>query len=933
MKFRFDDQPHQSAAVSAVVDLFEGALVPPRDALVRQAPGADGHADFGLEREILADNLAAVTARESVAVQRELELLAETDLQGMEQSFPNFSVEMETGSGKTYVYISTALRLAEQYGLRKFVILVHSIAIRAGVVKTLEQTEEHFRAKYPNVPYSWGVLGENSALSDFTEPSSTVQFLVASVQSLDKPETNTLYASAEQPQLWGDDLTGVQQIAKARPVVLIDEPQNMATPLRRQAIATLNPLVALRYSATHKEPFNLVHRLGPKHAAEAGLVKRVSVKGIVAGEDGKPYVRLDKLRSVRRRLMGEAVIDRATANGARRGPVVLQNGTDLFEESGGLAQYRGLVVETMERKPDRVVFENGLTVRAGQETGVDHLAVWRDQIRHTIRQHLARQGQIDSMGRDVKVLSLFFVEHVADYAGDEAPLPAMFDELFREEWLRAGHAVDDMPDPAELRVAYFPSTKTGILKDTSGRSSDAEYEARAYQEIIANKELILDRANPRAFIFSHSALKEGWDNPNVFQVGFLRHTRSELERRQQIGRGLRLPVDQSGRRVMDPSMNRLTLIVDESFTEFRDGLNAEYVATGGANGAGDAGPEVENADNEVIVRRRPALFDSPEFAELWKRIRYKARYRVTVDPDALVTVVAASEHLADLAFIERRANVVQTADLVYDDTGQVITTDTAVAESRGERIVIVGQRLPDIVQLIEDQLQYGKFPLQLTRPTIASIVRAILTYPDKDHAQHVLDDPDRWARIVASAIRIETIEQMVQGITYEPMDEETWWDAEVVFLEVESKNPPQPMPGNPDPQSGVAPAPDDGVNLFDHVDYDSHVERAFAAQLENNREHVKLFTKLPRRFKVRTPVGEYSPDWAIVYDEDGVQRLYLIRETKGTRNLSDLEWDEAMRIRFARRHFASAPEGGVDYEYTTDTHGLLVGGRTEDTAG
>ena len=710
MKFRFDDQPHQSAAVSAVVDLFEGALVPPRDTLAAQVPGADGHKGFALERSVLTDNLKTITAREAVDPQAQLELLAETDLEGTEREFPNFSVEMETGTGKTYVYISTALRLAELYGLRKFVILVHSIAIRAGVVKTFEQTEEHFRLKYPGVPYKWGVLGENSALNDFAEPSGTVQFLVASVQALDKPEKNTLYASAEQPQLWGDSLSGVQQISKARPVVLIDEPQNMATPLRRQAIATLNPLVALRYSATHKEPFNLVHRLGPKQAADAGLVKRVSVKGIVAGEDGKPYIRLDKLRSVRKRLMAEAVIDKA---GGKRVPVVLQSGTDLFEESGKLPQYRGLVVDSIERKPDRVVFENKLVVQVGTETGVDAEAVWRDQIRYTIRTHLARQGQIDSMNRGVKVLSLFFVESVADYVGDQAVLPAMFDKLFREEWLRAGHPESEMPDPAELRVAYFPSTKTGILKDTSGRASDAELEARAYEEIIANKELILDRANPRAFIFSHSALKEGWDNPNVFQVGFLRHTRSELERRQQIGRGLRLPVDQNGHRVMDQDINRLTLIVDEAFTEFRDGLNAEYVASGGS---GETGPDIDNADNEVIIRRRPTLFESHEFAELWKRIRYKANYRVTVDPDVLCIVVAASEHLADLEFIERRANVVQSADLVYDDEGHVITADSAVAESRGERIVVAGQRLPDVVQLIEDQLQYGKFPLQLTRP-------------------------------------------------------------------------------------------------------------------------------------------------------------------------------------------------------------------------
>lgn len=921
MKFRFDDQPHQSAAVSAVVDLFEGALMPPRDVLAGQAPGAEGHVGFSLERSVLTDNLTAITTREAVEPQTYLELLAETDLEGVEREFPNFSVEMETGTGKTYVYISTALRLAELYGLRKFVILVHSIAIRAGVVKTFEQTEEHFRLKYPGVPYSWGVLGENSALTDFTEPSGTVKFLVASVQALDKPEKNTLYSSPEHPQLWSGSLTGVQQIAKARPVVLIDEPQNMATPLRRQAIATLNPLVALRYSATHKEPFNLVHRLGPKQAAEAGLVKRVSVKGIVAGEDGKPYVRLDKLRSVRKRLMAEAVIDTA---GGKRGPVVLQSGTDLFEESGGLPQYRGLVVDSIERKPDRVVFENDLVVHVGSETGVDAGAVWRDQIRYTIRAHLARQGQIDSMNRGVKVLSLFFVERVADYAGDDPVLPAMFDEMFREEWVRAGLLESEMPDPAELRVAYFPSTKTGILKDTSGRASDAELEARAYREIIANKELILDRANPRAFIFSHSALKEGWDNPNVFQVGFLRHTRSEFERRQQIGRGLRLPVDQHGRRVIDPAINRLTLVVDESFTEFRDGLNAEYIASGGASD--DAGPKVENADNEVIVRRRPALFGSPEFAELWRRIRYKARYRVTIDPDPLRFVIAGSEHLDELNFIARRANVVQSADVVYDDKGHVMTADTAVAESPGERILVAGQHLPDVVRLIEDQLQYGKFPLNLTRPTIAAIVREILRYPYCDYARHVLDDPERWARIVANAIRVETIGQMVSGISYEPMEESDWWDADVVFLELETKNQPQPLPGNPDPSNGVIASPEGGVNLYDHVDYDSHVERSFAAQLENNREHVKLFTKLPRRFRVRTPVGEYSPDWAIVYDENGTQRLYLVRETKDTRNLDDLDWDEAMRIRFAEHHFDAAPNGPVDYNHTTDRAGLLIGG-------
>ena len=918
MKFRFDDQPHQAAAIDAVIDLFEGALLPPNNVIAGQAPGAEGNQGFQLNGRLLAENLKAVTAREEVDTQDTLVLMTEGDLQDKEREFPNFSVEMETGTGKTYVYIATALRLAEAYGLRKFVILVHSVAIRAGVLKTFEQTYEHFRSKFPNLPYSWSVMGESRALDDFIDPSCTVQFLVASIQLLDKPDTNTLYSSPEQSRIWGESTSGIEQIAQAKPVVLIDEPQNMSTALRRRAIATLNPLVALRYSATHKETFNLVHRLGAKRAAEIGLVKRVAVKGVVAGSDGQPYLHLKKITSKAKKLFASLIIDKAAKDGAQRTEIIAVVGDNLFEESGHLEQYRGLVIDNILRKPDQVVFENGLAVKVGEEIGVDQLATWRDQVRQTIRAHLSRQATLDAAKEDVKVLSLFFVERVADYVGESAPLPGMFDTIFIEEWSRAGLPKAEMPDPAELRVAYFPSTKTGVLKDTKGGlASDSDLEARAYKEIIEHKELILDKANPRAFIFSHSALREGWDNPNVFQIGFLRHTRSDTERRQQIGRGLRLPVDQSGNRIMDSALNRLTLVVDESFAEFRDGLNAEYLAAGGKAGTA---PEVENADSEVVIRRRAAMFQSPEFTELWNRIRYRAAYRVSVDTPSLVAIVAVSEHLESLKFIKPRANIVQSAELIYDENGWVITDDGSVNHGAGERIILAGQRLPNVVQLVEDQLLYGKFPLQLTRPTVVAILEAI---PD-DLKVGAVHDPDRWARVAAQAIRVVVIEQMVQNITYEPTDRETWWDANVVFLEVETKSAPRTEAGKPAPQSGVAPAPEGGVNLFDHVDYDSHVERRFAEQLENDGNRIKLFTKLPRRFKVKTPVGEYSPDWAIVCDENGTERLYLVRETKGTLNLDDLDWDEAMRIRFAKKHFDVASNGAVDFNHTTDKDGLRI---------
>lgn len=472
-------------------------------------------------------------------------------------------------------------------------------------------------------------------------------------------------------------------------------------------------------------------------------------------------------------------------------------------------------------------------------------------------------------------------------------------------------------------MSYFPSTKTGILKDTSGRKTDIEFEQRAYDEIIANKELLLDADNPRGFIFSHSALKEGWDNPNVFQICFLRHTRSEQERRQQIGRGLRLPVDQSGERVSDPAVNRLTLVIDESFSEFKAGINKEYAE---ANGSGEI-PEFSSSTNQVTIVRRADIFDSDEFKEIWKRIRYKARYRVSIDTESLVLRVSHSERLEDLDYIDFRANIVQRAELVYDDDGLVITDEASVSESLGEQVRLSGQVLPDVVRLIEDRLLQGKFPLVLSRKTVGQIVQAVSENQEHDYAKHVLDDPVQWARIVADAIRYETIEQMVDGIVYEPENESSWWDAEVVFLEVETKTVPEPKVGSGVPEKGIVEAPAGGRNLFTHLEYDSRVEKNFADKLENDNARIRMFTKLPRRFRVNTPVGEYSPDWAIVFSEDGIQSLYLVRETKATLNLDDLDWDEAMRIRFAKEFFEAAPTSDVDYQHVTDTSGLRIGVR------
>ena len=475
-----------------------------------------------------------VQGKAGLRVDDRLDTVDVADLREIRRSFANFSVEMETGTGKTYCYIRTCLRLAEELALRKFVIVVHSQAIREGVLKTLADTEEHFRSElFPDLIYEWGSITEDAGIEEFSEPSDTVRFGVAMVQSFDKPGKNRIYREPESAALFGGGPT-IERIAALKPVLVVDEPQNMATPLRRRALASLNPLFCLRYSATHRERFNLVHRLGAREAHALGLVKRIAVRAVTAGRDaGQAYVSLVEL-VVRKRSI-KAVI--RFHEPARGGGVTVAERTvglgDDLEELSGLDAYEGWIVHEIERNPDRIIFENGRVIEIGGETAIDREALWFDQIKETIRTHLDRQRDIAQQGLSVKVLSLFFVDAVADYSGDEAILPSLFDRAYEE--LRPLYAGDlALPVAESARIAYFATDRQGNARDTRGTQADREAEARAYQLIIARKEELLGLDEPAAFVFSHSALQEGWDNPNVFQTCFLRNVRSEQQRRQQV---------------------------------------------------------------------------------------------------------------------------------------------------------------------------------------------------------------------------------------------------------------------------------------------------------------------------------------------------------------------------------------------------------------
>jgi len=607
MKLQFDpNQQFQLDAVNAIADLFDGQQRGEADFSIIKTRFDEAGLLAGLEHNELGVanqlTLSQATLRENartVQSRNDIDIAsAQADLEGWDlfdgpanqaRQCPHFSVEMETGTGKTYVYLRTIFELSYRYGFQKFVIVVPSVAIREGVLKNIEITREHFRALYANLPLEHFVYDAKriNRLRQFAT-SNTLQILVINIDAFRKNFTGT---EAEQKSnviyKESDKLAGRQPIEfvqAARPIVIIDEPQSVdSTDKAQEAIKALNPLVTLRYSATHRNPYNLVYRLDPIRAFDLRLVKQIVVASVTAeGAAAEPYVRVDEVEyktgiKAKIRMLVKSV------DGPKERSVSLKQGDDLFVKSAELAQYaQGYEVAEIDATPglEYVRFTGGKVLQLGEESGGARPDMWRLQIRKTIEEHLKKELRIE--GRGVKVLSLFFIDRVAnyrDYDAEGKPTPGKFAVAFEEElnslakeprfagidWLK--HPID------RLHNGYFASDKKGILKDTKG---DSQADDDVYSLIMKEKERLLSIDEPLRFIFSHSALREGWDNPNVFQICTLNETQSAVKKRQEIGRGLRLPVDQNGLRVFDESVNRLYVMANESYESFAKALQTEY---------------------------------------------------------------------------------------------------------------------------------------------------------------------------------------------------------------------------------------------------------------------------------------------------------------------------------------------------------------------
>lgn len=970
--FQFDaSQPYQLDAIASVVDLFDGqpkdaeklvttlrgaAVLPDSDQAaldidLTQEVGAVGNS-LVLDRDLILANLQRVQDRNGLEV---APALAGDAL--------DFDIEMETGTGKTYVYLRTIFDLAVRYNFTKFVILVPSVAIREGVSTSIRLMREHFENLYKpqGITFDASIYSGKSAEEVQSFATSTnVQILIMTIDSI-RGNANTRIIHQTRDKLNG--LRPIDYLKATHPVVIMDEPQNMESQLSQSAVGELDPVFTLRYSATHKKQRNVVYRLDPVDAHDLGLVKQIVVAEVAQqGADATPYI---KLVEVRREPSWSAQLElscrKADGSLERRVVSVKQHQELSDARLTNNPIYEGWRINEMSIEPAYVDLTTHGFLYEGESIGASAGAIYKEMIRETVREHLRKESMLRAKG--IKVLSLFFVDKVASYLGDgtnnddaSGDFVQWFDEVFVEERAKSARYQELLPQaPSELRRAYFSQIKRGKTTTFQDSSGTTKADDDAYELIMQQKERLLDENEPVRFIFSHSALREGWDNPNVFQICTLREMGAETERRQTLGRGLRLPVAKTAdgyTRVADRGVATLTVVANESYTKFADALQREYKDAGveigrvrraefskiplqDENGAltddqfgyqrsvlvwehlkdkgfidkdgtvtpkfqpnqlgFDLGLPVDFAWAETIIielveranigkyvkpvsKRQPRvlnkqLYSTPEFEEFWETISQKTTYRVKVGRDQLIENAIRAI---------REAPKIDALRIQISRAGVKVLRGGAKGEELGTRSADLkgSYDLPDIITELQEATS-------LTRKTIVDILIG------SERLSEFIGNPNDFIAMAKRVLKAELGALLVDGVQYERIA------GSVYELRELQKDGEEEKERFLDQMYKVQHTQ---KTDFDYVVFDSDVERQFA-ELLDSREDIKLFMKLPAKFKIDTPVGPYNPDWAIIKQEDGEDRIYMIRETKSTLDDSKLRPTELAKIKSAKRHF------------------------------
>ena len=998
MKLKFDSNlDYQTEAVKAVTDLFDGQSSMMSYFSINGQTGFDylqfqdgeykqESQQFGqgvgnrltISKYDILENLRKVQTFHKLAPSESLNSL-------------DFNIEMETGTGKTYVYLKTIFELNKLYGFTKFIIVVPSIAIKEGVYKTIQITQDHFKGLYDNVIYDYFVY-DSSKLEQVRNfaVSSNIEIMIINIDAFNKSFSKANFDETKKTNNTNiihraqDKLSGykpIQLIAETNPIVIIDEPQSVMGGKGEEAVEHLNPLCTLRYSATHKEIQNLVYKLDAVDAYEMDLVKGIEVASFESQDyHNKAYLKLIDTISDKNGIRAKIEVDVNDKGTTKRKVITVKQGTDLSEAKvTNKSIYEGYTVDEIYcgEGNEYVSFtQKDDILRKGVPVGeLDDIAIKRAQIRKTIEEHLDKEIELNRKG--IKVLSLFFIDKVANYRlyDEEGNYHnGVYADIFEEEYNKlikkpkytTLYNYNQLKDAAEeVHNGYFSMDKKGAREykqKKNGEFTLSKADDDTFNLIMKDKEKLLSFDSKLKFIFSHSALREGWDNPNVFQICTLNETTSNMKKRQEIGRGLRLCVNQEGERIHDKHVNTLTVMANESYDSFAKSLQSEMEEDTGIkfgmieltsfahitmknkkgefkpigkqgsvdifnhfkkmnyiNGRGKVQdalkvaireekvtvPEryesikdqivavatkhtkklkIKDANKKRKVKVNKHVLLSPEFKDFWDRIKHKTTYSVDFDTDELIYKCSKA--------LEEELNV-HSPKLIYTKSGLVIDAAGVSVDEEGKippSVVYTHEEevaLPDIITFLQNETY-------LTRKTIVQVLI------ESGTIEQFKKNPQEYMEESLKIIKREMNQLLMDGIKYTQIDD---YYAQELFEEDElfgylEKN-----------------MIESEHSVYDHVVFDSDTEKEFAKSLEKDPE-VKLYAKLPGWFKINTPLGGYNPDWAVLFDDDGTNKLYFVVETKGNVDVgaaySSLKESEKAKIRCGKKHF-KALNTGVEF--------------------
>lgn len=866
MKLHFDSkQQFQLEAVKAITDIFEGQQLSSGDfEFSISQPGAlltengfGNKIDFA-HLDQLTENIQRVQKNNGLKISTKDEII---------NSGWNFSVEMETGTGKTYVYLRSIYELNKLYGFKKFVIVVPSVAIREGVMKNLEITEEHFQNLYDKVPVTSDVYDSKkvSNLRGFAS-ANTIQVLVINIDSFAKDEN-----IINKPN---DKLTGkkpIEFIQSCQPIVIVDEPQNMETEIRKRAIENLSPLCTLRYSATHTNLYNLMYSLNPVKAYDLGLVKQIEVDSVVSENDfNSPFLQLENITRTGNAIKAKVKIDVATEDGTKRKSVTASGkNLDLFLLSNRNEKYDGLKIYEIDFGNEQIELSNGIVLKKGETQGGMNDEVMRFMISKTVEEHLKKEKNYKDKG--IKVLSLFFIDKVKNYReydSNGSPLKGKFaqwfEEIYQKEISKPVYK-GLIPYPLDdIHNGYFSQDNKGRVKDTGG---ETQLDDDTYKLIMQEKEKLLDVNVPLQFIFSHSALREGWDNPNVFQICTLNETKSEIKKRQEIGRGLRLSVNQDGHRIFDPNINKLTVVANERYEDFAKALQTEIQEDCGVDFSG----RTKNKNDKKKVNYRKGFEADPKFLQIWEKIRFQTKYSVNYDTEKLITLAANAVSKMDETKKPTIRSTKKKVLITVEGVGGQLVSDSANDDY-------------GIAFEIPDMLAYIQSKTELTRSTILEIMK------NSKRLKELLLNPQLFMDNAVSIIRDELHQLMIDGIKYEKIGnkvyEMTLFDDSDFEIYLDNF---------------THTVKDSSKTIYEnYIPLDSGVENQFAKDCESS-EQIEFYFKLPYWFEITTPIGHYRPDWAVVFK--GEKKIYFVAETKSAGQ--ELRGSEKLKIECGKAHFSN----------------------------